>query len=248
MRRLLICVAVCLVQACSAQSTDISAPASVVAGDEATLSTTGSGRASFYLLGPGISRKSDVALGQAIQLHAQDLRNAGAYLAILCSDTCHRATFYVNAAKPTSLTFVVHPSRVPVKLDNAVSGVAFPFDQFHNLALTPVTVDFQLTGGNALLFSRAVRAQDGIAWFRTTSGKSAGPLQVGAAIDGLSVRRVAQLVASDPCNLRTKGQRTVSQILVETAPVHDCTLNSVSDGSIVTFTATDVTGKTTLHP
>jgi len=246
MRRLLICVAVCLVQACSAQGTDISAPASVVAGDEATLSTTGSGGASFYLLGPGISRKSDVALGQAIQLHAQDLRNAGAYLAILCSDTCHRATFYVNAAKPTSLTFVVHPSRVPVKLNDAVSGVAFPFDQFHNLALRPVTVDFQLTEGNASLFSRAVRAQDGIAWFRTTSGKSAGALQVVAAIDDLSVRRVVQQVASDPCNLRIKGQRTAAGILVETEPVHDCSGNPVSDGTMVTFTATDASGKSTV--
>jgi len=91
-----------------------------------------------------------------------------------------------------------------------------------------------------------VRAQDGIAWFRTTSGKSAGALQVVAAIDDLSVRRVVQQVASDPCNLRIKGQRTAAGILVETEPVHDCSGNPVSDGTMVTFTATDASGKSTV--
>jgi hypothetical protein len=55
-----------------------------------------------------------------------------------------------------------------------------------------------------------------------------------------------QQVASDPCNLRIKGQRTAAGILVETEPVHDCAGNSVSDGTIVTFTATDASGKSTV--
>jgi hypothetical protein len=44
------------------------APASAIAGEEATISTNGSGKATFYLLGPGVSRKSDVSLGSEVQL------------------------------------------------------------------------------------------------------------------------------------------------------------------------------------
>src|SRR4029077_14195203 len=197
MRRLsLICAALCLV-ACSlaGMAQDLRVPASVTAGDEATIPTTGSGKATFYLLGPGISRKGDVNLGEEIHLQAKDLRNAGDYLALVCSDTCHSGTFYVMAAKPASLTFLVHPSRVPVAQDDAVSGVTFTFDQFRNLVLTPATVTFQLTAGDKSLLSRPARTQNGVAWFRTASGKSAGLLQVVATLDDLSARRAVQQVA-----------------------------------------------------
>ena len=55
-----------------------------------------------------------------------------------------------------------------------------------------------------------------------------------------------QQVASDPCNLRIKAQRTAKSILVETEPVRDCSGNAVPDGTIVTFTATDPAGKSTV--
>jgi hypothetical protein len=146
------------------------------------------------------------------------------------------------------LTFLVHPSRVPVSQGDAVSGVAFPFDPFRNLVLNPVAIDFQLTerGTSALSFSKAVRTENGVAWFRTSSGKSAGALQVGATLDGVSARRVVQQVASDPCNLRIEGQRTPLGMLVRTNPIHDCTGNPVPDGTVVTFTATEANGKSTL--
>ena len=243
-----ICAVMCLADAavslCSAQ--EIRVPASAVAGDEATVSTTGNGKATFYLLGPGVSSKSDVSLGEEIHLAGQELKNAGDYLALVCSSTCRSASFYVTAAKPASLTFLVHPSRVPVSQGDAVSGVALPFDKFHNLVLTPVTVNFQLTAGAAPLFSRQVRTQDGAAWFRTASGKSAGAVQAVASLDDLSARRAVQQVASDPCNLRIKGQRTAAGILVETEPVHDCTGNVVSDGTVVTFTAIDSNSRCTV--
>jgi len=231
---------------CLARAQDFHVPASATAGEDATISTTGSGKATFYLLGPGVSRKTDVSLGEEIHLQAQELRNAGAYLAIVCSSTCRGAGFYVTAAKPAILTFLVHPSRVPVAQGDAVSGVALPFDQFHNLVLTPVTVNFQLTAGNAPIFSRQVRTQDGAAWFRTSSGKSAGVVQVLASLDDLSARRAVQQVASDPCNLRIKGQRTAVGILVETEPVHDCAGNVVPDGTIVSFTATGSNSRSTV--
>jgi hypothetical protein len=239
--------ALCLVASaalCGAQ--DIRVPSSVTAGEEASITTTGNGKATFYLIGPGVSNKSDVVLGDPIQLHANDLRNAGAYRVLVCSDTCHSATFYVTADKAASLSFLVHPSRVPVAQSDAVSGVAFPFDQFRNLVLAPQTVNFQLTAANASLFSRPVRTRDGVAWFRTTSGKAAGPLQVVASIDDLSARRAVQQVASDPCNLRIDGKRVPTGILVETEPVHDCGGNNVPDGTIVTFSATAANGKSTV--
>jgi len=117
------------------------------------------------------------------------------------------------------------------------SGVALPFDQFHNLVLTPETVQFQLTPKGSAPTSRNVPTHDGVAWFRSGSGKSAGALQISASLSDLVARRVVQQVASDPCNLRIKGQRTAKGILVETEPVRDCSGNPVPDGTIVTFTA-----------
>ena len=237
----LICAAMCLAGSTVGLSAaqDIRVPASDIAGDEASISTTGSGKATFYLLGPGVSRKSEVSLGEEIHLAGQELRNAGDYLAVICSATCESATFYVTAAKPASLTFLVHPSRVPVSREDAVSGVALPFDKFHNLVLTPQTVNFQLTAGTSSLFSRQARTEYGVAWFRTSSSKSAGALQVVASQDDLSTRRAVQQVASEPCNLRIKGERTAKGIVVETEPVHDCAGNVLPDGTIVTFTATE---------
>jgi hypothetical protein len=131
-------------------------------------------------------------------------------------------------------------------MGEAVSGVALPFDQFHNLVLDPVTVNFQLTAGNASLLSRAVRTQNGVAWFRTNSGKSAGKLQIVATLGAVSSSRAVQQVAADPCNLRIKGQRTPKGIVVETDPVRDCSGNPVPDGTIVTFSAAGADGRSTV--
>lgn len=248
MRLLQFCVVICLTltsaHLCAAQ--DFHVPESSAAGDEATISTQGSGKATLYLVGPGISRKSEVTLGEDIQLAPQDLRIAGDYLAILCSGTCHGESFYVTAAKPASLIFLVHPSRVPVAQGDAVSGVAFPFDQYRNLVLAPQRISFQFTAKDASLWSRASRTQDGVAWFRAASGKSAGPVQVTASLGDLTSRRALQQVASDPCNLRISGRRTRNGILVQTEPVHDCAGNPVSDGTIVTFTETGANGTDTV--
>jgi hypothetical protein len=246
MLRLFVICAPAMFLVALSQAQDIRVPASVTAGEEATISMSGSGRASFYLVGPGVSRKSEVTLGEEIHLQAEDLRNAGEYLAVICSGTCRTTSFFVNAAKPHSLTFLVHPSRVPVAQGDAVSGVALPFDQYRNLVLAPETIDFQLTAGAAPLLSRSVRTQGGISWFRTSSGKSAGTLQVTASLNDLSTRRAVQQVASEPCNLRIKGERTATGVVVQTEPVRDCAGNAVPDGTIVSFTATVGSEKSTV--
>ena len=245
-RTQLICAGAILCLAELGVAQELRVPASVTAGQETTISTTGSGKATFYLLGPGVSNKSDVSLGEEIHLRSQDVRNAGDYLAIVCGETCRSSSFYVTAGQPMGLTFLVHPSRVPAGMGEAVSGVALPFDQFHNLILDPVMVNFQLTAGNASLLSRAVRTQNGVAWFRTNSGKSAGKLQVVATLGAVSSSRAVHQVAADPCNLRIKGQRTPKGIVVETEPVRDCSGNPVPDGTIVTFSAAGASGRSTV--
>jgi hypothetical protein len=241
---LLICAAIGLAGVSPAQ--DIHVPDSVVAGNDAVISTTGSGNAALYLLGPGVARKNDVTLGSDVRILPKDLEHAGNYVAVLCSGTCRSASFYVTAAKPASLAFLVHPSRVAVSQGDAVSGVVLSFDEYHNLVLSPVGINFQMSAGNTTLLSRPARTVDGVAWFRTTSGKASGLVQVNATLDDLSAKRAVQQVASDPCNLRISGQRTSAGILVQTEPVHDCAGNPVTDGTIVTFTATGANGKSTV--
>jgi hypothetical protein len=224
----------------------ITAPTYAVAGAPLTLSIAGSGKATFYLMGPGISNKHEINLGEEMKLRGEVFRNAGEYHVLVCTDSCKSATVYVTAAQPASLSFLAHPSRVPVSQSDAVSGVAFPFDQFHNLVLTPVTINFQLTAGKSSLLNRSSSTQFGAAWFRTASGKSAGALQVTASLGDVSAKRVVQQVASEPCNLRITGQRNASGILVQTEPVHDCSGNPVPDGTIVSFTASASGEKSTV--
>ncbi|MFZ0807760.1 MAG: hypothetical protein WAN03_16315 [Candidatus Sulfotelmatobacter sp.] len=229
-------VGACLAVCASAQA--IRVPASVPAGSQPTFSVSGSGSATFYLTGPGVSSKSTINLGSDFQVPAENLKYSGQYLAVVCSDGCRSATFTVTPAQPSRLSFLVHPSRVPVGRPDAVSGVAFPFDRFGNLVLTPLTVDFQAASVKESLFTRAVPTRDGVAWFRTSSGKAAGVLHVNASAGDVQSGRVLQQVASEPCSLRIKGDRTAKGIEVETEPVRDCAGNPVSDGTIVTFTAT----------
>jgi len=220
-----------------AQDAPFRVPTDAVAGQGVSIATTGRGSATFYLSGPSISLKRDVQLGQNIELTAKELQSAGRYVAVLCAGSCSSSGFFVAPGKPAVLTFLVHPSRAPVAVNDVISGVALPFDQFHNLVLASATVQFQLTPKGSAPTSRSVPTRDGVAWFRTSSGKSAGALQISASLSDLVARRVVQQVASDPCNLRIKGQRTAKGIVVETEPVRDCSGNPVPDGTIVTFTA-----------
>jgi hypothetical protein len=193
-------VFICLAIVAVAQDAPLRVPSNAVAGQAESIATAGNGSATFYLRGPSISFKRDVVLGQNIALSAKELQTSGDYVAVLCAGTCSSTRFFVPPGKPAVLTFLVHPSRAPVGLNDVISGVALPFDQFH---------------------------------------KSAGELQISASLSDLIARRVVQQVASDPCNLRIKGQRTAKGILVETEPVRDCSGNPVPDGTIVTFTAKD---------
>ncbi len=223
-----------------AQEGTLRVPSDAVAGQPVTIGTSGGGKGTFYLVGPGTSIKRDVELGKDVSRSAKDVQAAGRYVAIVCSGNCSSAGFFVAPAKAVDLAFIVHPSRVPVAENQSISGVALTLDEGRNLVLLPSTVQFQLSAKGANETSNSAQTHDGIAWFRTSSGKSAGPLQIAASLSSdVNTRRVVQQVASTPCNLRIKGQRTPKGILVETDPVRDCSGNPVPDGTIVTFTAKD---------
>src|SRR5260370_13590373 len=147
----------CPAVVCRAQVEGLRPPASVAAGRETSISTTGSGKATFYLAGPSSSTKRAVSLGEDIRLQPAELQSAGRYVAVICSQTCQSAAFYVTAAKPSTLSFLVHPSRVPVGQSDALSRVALPFDSFRHLVVEPLTIGFPLTAGAGPLVVRPVR-------------------------------------------------------------------------------------------
>ena len=178
-----------------------------------SIPTTGSGDATFLLVRPRKCYEQTIHLGQSIELNGDAVSTAGRYTAIVCSDICHSAAFFVTPAAPASLSFLAHPSRAMVKQNDSISGVVFPFDKFQNLVTTPVTVNFQMTANKNSLFSKAVPSRLGVAWFRSNSGNTAGLALLTASVDGLNTQRALQLVASDPCNLRIKAEQTAKGFL-----------------------------------
>jgi hypothetical protein len=86
----------------------------------------------------------------------------------------------------------------------------------------------------------------GLAWVALDSSRKEGPAQFVASIGEVSERRVVRQVASDPCNLRIKAERSAKAIEVVTDPIRDCSGNPVPDGTIVTFTAVSPRGKSSV--
>jgi hypothetical protein len=240
-------IATCFFAAYAARAAEIHPPAAVIAGTAFTIPTAGAGKATFYLVGPTYTGKREVQLGQAIEVNAEEVRSAGQYTVVLrSSDGEASANFYVTANQPAALSFLAHPSRIPVSQPNGIIAVAFIFDKFHNLVFQPQDVTFRLAVQNAALISRSVRTRDGIAWTRMDSSRKAGNAQFTASVGSIEEKRVIQQVASDPCNLRMRVQRNPKGISVETDPIRDCTGNPVPDGTVVTFTAQNANGKSTV--
>jgi len=74
-RRSLLVVAlslVCVIPPICAQ--EVRPPSAAVAGSEVSIATTGSEKATFYLIGPGTSVKRDVQMGQEVKLQPQENR------------------------------------------------------------------------------------------------------------------------------------------------------------------------------
>lgn len=245
--RALITISVLLATAMPVAASEIHPPAEVTAGSAITIPTSGSGDATFYLIGPAGVSKTKVQAGSNIPVDSDQLDHAGRYIAILCaSDGCASSSFFVNPATANKVSFLVHPSRVPVGTPDGISAMAIVRDSFQNLVLQPEPITFSVMPKGEKPVSASRVSENGIAWVRLTSARKEGATKLGAAIGHADEIRVVQQVAADACNLRIKASRDKRGFLIETDPVHDCSGNPVPDGTIVSFTETDSAGKTTV--
>src|SRR5688572_14569416 len=160
MRRLLsiaLLIAVCWFAHYVAHAAEVTAPKKVVAGEATELKTSGSGKATIYLVGPAGTISREIELGQPVRLEPEETRAAGRYIAVVRSGgTTSSSVFYVSAAKPAKVNFVARPSRVPASRPGAISGVAFVFDEFDNVVLQPTKVTFDLALSSGPAASRSV--------------------------------------------------------------------------------------------
>jgi len=227
-----------------AGAAEIHPPAQVMAGNSITIRTSGSGEATFYLIGQTVASKRQVQAGNDINVDSLELERAGRYTAILCaSDGCASANFVVNPAAPNRLSFLVHPSRVPVDSPNRISAVAVVRDNFHNIVLKPEPVKFSVLPKDGKEVSATKNSENGVAWVRLSSAKKEGAAKLGAEIGHANEVRVVQQIAAEACNLRIKSSRAKTGFLIETDPIKDCSGNSVPDGTVVSFTKVDSGGK-----
>jgi len=244
-RCLTILALLCLLPAW-ARAAELHVPAIVEAGQAFSIPVEGSGQATFYLVGPDHVVKRTVSLGSDLRILSSDVRAAGLYQVILCGSSCTSATFEVKAAQPAHLSFFLHPSRVPVSTPDSIDATAFVFDQYFNLVLTPVAVDFRITPASGAGLSRQVSTRHGVAWMRMDSTPHEGRVQVTAVLGKAEEERVIQQVAAEACALRMKAVTKGNMVTIETDPVRDCSGNALPDGTVVSFTKVDREGKSTV--
>jgi hypothetical protein len=234
-----------------AQSGGLEVPRRVEAGSAFSISTTGSGKAVLYIVGPQQALRREVRLGESVSFTAGDIHNAGRYVAVLAGDSGSQSgAFDVVASHPATLSFLAKPSRLPVDLQNGISGVAYVFDTYRNLVTEPTEVSFQLSGVAGAGQARTVTTRDGVAWTKLNSATKEGAAQFIARDGSVTATRVIQQVPGDPCRLRMNarlsnqklaglkaGDRRQNEprLTLETDPVRDCGGNAVPDGTIVTF-------------
>ena len=229
------------------QSISVRAPSSVSAGSPFSIATTGSGSGTFYLLGPNHVLKQTVQFGQDLQISGADVPASGSYQAIACdAGGCTNTAFYVRPATPARLSFLVHPSRVPVSAANAINATALVFDRFQDTVLAPTSVEFHFSPAGAASYSRSQTTNRGIAWLQMGSSAKQGPLKVVASVGESAEPRVIQQVASEACGLRMTAASSARNVRVETDPIRDCSGNPVPDGTIVSFTKIDRAGRSTV--
>jgi hypothetical protein len=225
-----------LVSTGPASASDLRLPDKAVAGDNATIQTSGNGNATLYVVGPGSAIKRQIKLGDSVQLKSEELRKAGYYqVAIKGEGGDSSKQLYVAPGAAEKINFLARPSRVPVRQPKVIAGTAFVFDQYDNLVVAPTPVTFNLSVPSAAAKVEHTTTKDGVAYLQTGSGAKAGPGQFIVTVGNNSVRRVVEETAADPCDLRFKVHKEKEGLIAETDPVRDCSGNAVPDGTIVTF-------------
>lgn len=223
---------------------ELQGPDQVAAGQGISFQTSGSGSTMLYVEGPGTAIKREITLGETVLLRPEELRSAGRYLASL-GDADSTKVFFVVAGAPASVTFLARPSRVAASQPDAISGVAFVYDQYKNMAPAAARVRFNLSVEGKVVVDQSVTSNDGVAYVKADSPARAGAAQFVATVgdSNPAVRRVVTLTAGEPCSLRMSVHRDGKFLVAETDPIKDCSGNPVPDGTIVTFTESEaVTG------
>jgi hypothetical protein len=215
-------------------------PATIEAGAAISIRSTGSGKAVLYIVGPGQALRRDVQLGEATEIAAGSLCNAGRYLVVLAGDTSTETVSLdvIPSQEPSKMSFLARPSRLPVSLHDGITGAAYVHDAFGNLIVTPIPVSFELTDPSGVLQKRVVTARDGAAWTAMDSTAHQGSDNFVARIGGVMSERVVVQVPGDPCAIKMSARPAEGGIELETDAVRDCSGNAVPDGTIVTFTET----------
>jgi hypothetical protein len=230
-----------------AQSTVLEALSTSPAGKELSISARGNGKATLYLIGPSHVLKRTVELGQNVQIAGEDLTAAGIYQLVLCaSDGCANKTVQILPAEASRLSFLLHPSRVPVSARNAVNATALVFDRYHNIVVAPTKVNFRINLAGQPANERSVTTNRGIGFFVMDSRPTQGTLEVKASLGDVTEPRVIQQVASEACHLKMNATSSGRTVNLQTDPIRDCAGNPLPDGTIVSFTKLDSAGKSTV--
>jgi hypothetical protein len=226
------------VAAAFAQSRELHLPDRVEVGTPFSVPTPGSGNANLYVVSPEGALRRDVQRGESVSFAADDIHNAGRYAAFLVGGgATHSAQFDADPSpKAATLSFLAKPSRLPVGVSDGISGVVYVFDVFGNLVLQPQNVSFEITNASGQTQSRVATTRYGVAWLKMNSATKVGLAKFAASAGTVRQTRIVQQVAGDPCTLRMTAKPQDHKVLLETAPVLDCTHNPVPDGTIVTFT------------
>jgi hypothetical protein len=231
-----------------AQGGNISLPKTVEAGISFSIQSTGSGKATLYIIGPDQVLKRDVHLGETTVFPSGSVYNAGHYLAILAGDASTESQSFdvLPASKAADLSFLARPSRLQVGLHDGITGAAYVFDAYHNLITIPTPVSFELSNPSGTVQKRVVVTRGGAAWTAMDSTAQQGIDKFAARIGDISSARVVAQVPGDPCGLKMSIQHSGQRLQLVTDPVRDCNGNAVPDGTIVTFTEAYSGGQSTV--
>jgi hypothetical protein len=232
-----------------AQAGSLTLPTTVEAGSAFSIPSSGSGKATLYILGLGQALKRDVELGQTISFPSGTLYGAGHYITVLVKDSAPAesgALDVVPASKPADVTFLARPSRLPVGLHGGITGAAYVFDTYRNLITAPTHVIFELSSPKGASQTRTVETRYGAAWTEMDSTPQQGTDKFVARVGDVSSMRIIGQVPGDPCTLKMSARPAGQQIQVQTEPVRDCSGNAVPDGTIVTFTEAYDGGQSTV--
>jgi hypothetical protein len=245
---LLSALAMATVQPAFAESGSMTLPKTVEAGSAVSIQSSGSGKATLYVVGPGSVLKRDVQLGEATVFPAGSLFNAGHYVVILAGDSSTESGSFdvLPASNSAELSFLAKPSRLPVGLHDGITGAVYVFDAYHNLIVAATQVSFELSSPSGTVQKRIVATHDGAAWTVMDSTAQQGIDRFVVRIDHASSARVVEQVPGEPCRLKMSVQQSGRAVQLITEPVRDCNGNAVPDGTIVTFTETYKGGQSTV--